>query len=171
MESRMVHIYTGDGKGKTTCAMGLAARCVGRNLKAAIFQFLKTPDSGEVICLQDKIDFFHHDRTFGFLFQMSDEEKKEVEASVRRLWTTAQQVCSNYDLIVLDEVMATISYGFVSLDELISFLKDKKKTTEIVLTGRDAPMQLVELADYVSEIKMIKHPFEQGTASRAGIEY
>ena len=129
MKKGLIHIYCGDGKGKTTAAMGLAIRAAGREKKVFITQFLKSGKSGEII------------------------KKNE------------------YDLLILDEIIATINNGFIELEEVVNFLKNKPDTLEVVMTGRDPKEELIEIANYVTEMKCIKHPFREGIPSRIGIEF
>lgn len=163
----MVHVYTGDGKGKSTCAAGLAARCAGRGQKVAFFQFLKCEPSGECVSLADQISFYRLEEPFGFVFQMSDTEKETVKQNTRMLWDKA---CSmQCDMLVLDELFGAISVGFVLEEELLSFLDNT--SAEVVITGRDAPLKVLEKADYVTEMKCIKHPYDKGVSARCGIEF
>lgn len=170
-----VHIYCGDGKGKTSSAVGLAVRASGRGKKVLIVRFLKTEDSGEVEVLRKipGITVTPCDRTFGFVFRMNEEQKREAGAYFQSRFETAVKnaVEDGVDLLVLDEILASCNYGMVREDDVAEFLKNRPEEMEVVLTGRDPSDRLIELADYVSEIKMIKHPYTQGIGAREGIEY
>ena len=170
-----VHIYCGDGKGKTSSEVGLAVRASGRGKKVLIVRFLKTEDSGEVEVLRKipGITVTPCDRTFGFVFRMNEEQKREAGAYFQSRFETAVKTAveDGVDLLVLDEILASCNYGMVREDDVAEFLKNRPEEMEVVLTGRDPSERLIELADYVSEIKMVKHPYTQGIGAREGIEY
>ncbi len=170
-----VHIYCGDGKGKTTAAMGLAVRAAGRGRKVLIVRFLKTDDSGEVAVLQaiPGITVVPCDRTFGFIFHMNEEQKKEAAQYFTERFRRAAEAAlnDNYDMVIMDEIMASCNYGMVPEELVVEFLENRPEAMEVILTGRDPSGRLKELADYVTEMKMEKHPFTKGIAAREGIEY
>lgn len=170
-----IHIYCGDGKGKTSAAVGLAVRAAGRGRRVLVVRFLKTDDSGEVPVLEavPGITVVPCDRTFGFVFRMTDGQKKEAAAyyteRFRRARTLAEQGAC--DVLILDEIMASCNYGMVPPEEVADFLRRKPEALEVVLTGRDPSEELLGLADYVSEVVMRRHPFTVGVPAREGIEY
>ena len=170
-----VHIYCGDGKGKTSLAVGLAVRASGRGKKVLIVRFLKTEDSGEVEVLRKipGITVTPCDRTFGFVFRMNEEQKREAGAYFQSRFENAVKTAveDGVDLLVLDEILASCNYGMVREDDVAEFLRNRPAEMEVVLTGRDPSDRLIALADYVSEIKMVKHPYTQGIGAREGIEY
>ena len=170
-----VHIYCGDGKGKTSSAVGLAVRASGRGKKVLIVRFLKTEDSGEVEVLRKipGITVTPCDRTFGFVFRMNEEQKREAGAYFQSRFETAVKTAveDGVDLLVLDEILASCNYGMVREDDVAEFLRNRPAEMEVVLTGRDPSDRLIALAEYVSEIKMVKHPYTQGIGAREGIEY
>lgn len=170
-----VHIYCGDGKGKTSAAVGLAVRAAGRGKRVLIVRFLKTDNSGEVEVLRTipGITVTPCDRTFGFVFRMNEQQKREAAEYFQKRFETAvrEAVDGKFDMLILDEIMASCNYGMVSEDDVAEFLKTRPETMEVVLTGRDPSERLISLSDYVSEIKMIKHPYTQGIEAREGIEY
>ena len=174
MEQGLIHIYCGDGKGKSTAAAGLAARAAGRGKQVLVARFLKTDDSGEVAVLSRilGIRLIPCSRTFGFTFQMSDQEKKEAaryyEELFQKAWDQAEQ--EGFDMLVLDEMMAALSAGFVKEEQLLGRLQNRPEGLEVVMTGRNPSERLVEAADYVSEIRKVKHPFDRGIGARTGIE-
>lgn len=175
MELGLIHIYCGDGKGKTTAAMGLGMRAAGRNKKVLLTQFLKSNKTGELNSIEKLSEFFHVVKGVPakkFVWNMNEEEKLEVkkEHTNRFREVTKKVIEEEYDLLILDEVIATINRDFVMLNEVIDFLKNKPKGLEVVMTGRNPKEELIELADYVSEIKAIKHPYNKGIKSRVGIE-
>lgn len=170
-----IHIYCGDGKGKTTAALGLALRAAGRNKKVLIARFLKTDDSGEVTALAQVtgVKVLPCVKTFGFYFQMTGQQKKEAkeyyEEQFQKAWL--QAVEGSYDMLILDEIMAACSYDLVSEQTLIQYLQKKTEGLEVVMTGRNPSESLLHMADYVSEIQKRKHPFDDGIGAREGIEY
>lgn len=168
----MIHIYTGDGKGKTTTGVGLCTRCLGHNKKVAIFQFMKTKNCGEYLTLNTKCDFYYSDIEFGFVFNMTDEEKEVASCSTYRLFEEFSEKYAEYDVILLDEIISAVELGFVNLSKLVNICeKFKNQERELILTGRNVPNKLIEVADYVSEIISVKHPYEKGIPARKGIEY
>lgn len=172
----LVHIYTGDGKGKTTAAVGLGVRASGRGLKVLMIQFLKGVETGEVEALKKLAPGFtiHRGQITGkFMWNMNEEELKELKAAQEDMFKLALEASAggSCDLIILDEIMAAVNTGMVPIQDVVRLVRNKPRSLEIVLTGRDAPKELVELADYVSEINMVKHPFEKGINARKGIEF
>lgn len=175
MELGLIHIYCGDGKGKTTAAMGLGMRAAGRSKKVLLTQFLKSNKTGELNSIEKLSEFFHVVKgapAKKFVWNMNEEEKLEVkkEHTNRFREVTKKAVEEGYDLLILDEIIATINRDFVTLTEVIDFLKNKPEGLEVVMTGRNPKEELIELADYVSEIKAVKHPYNKGIKSRVGIE-
>lgn len=170
-----VHIYCGDGKGKTSAALGLSVRAAGRGKKVLIVRFLKNEDSGEVTALRKipGITVEPCDREFGFVFRMNEEQKTEAARYYQARFESACRKAAeeNYDVLVLDEILAACSYKMVREKDVVSFLDGRSKDLEIVLTGRNPSDSLAERADYLSEIRMKKHPFEKGIPARKGIEY
>lgn len=170
-----VHIYCGDGKGKTTAAIGLAVRACGSGKKVLITRFLKTDHSGEVAVLNDLpgITVTPCEQSFGFFTKMSEQQKKEAAVYYTDLLhdTLLKVKEENYDMLVLDEVMAICNYGLVNESTVLDFLSHRQVGLEVVMTGRNPSRQLIESADYVSEIKKIKHPYDDGVQARKGIEY
>lgn len=175
MREGLIHIYCGDGKGKTTAAIGLAVRAAGSGKKVLIARFLKNEQSGELNSLEKipEIEVLHLRKSFGFYKTLSEKERQECTAMYRELWESVKTRCrtQKFDLVVLDEIMAACRYDMVDLKMLLDFLREKPGGTEVVLTGRNPSEELIELADYVSEIRKVKHPFERGIMAREGIEY
>lgn len=170
-----VHIYCGDGKGKTSAALGLAVRAAGRGRKVLIVRFLKREDSGEVSALRKipEIKVMACEREFGFVFRMNDEERAEAAKYYQQQFEKACKDAAgeNYDVLILDEILAACNYGMVEEKEVLHFLENRPMGLEVVLTGRDPSKDLLAYADYVSEIQMRKHPYEKGVPARRGIEY
>lgn len=173
-----VHIYCGDGKGKTTAAAGLAVRMAGSGGRAVIVRFLKNDDSGEVEALRQirGITVIPCRKTFGFTWQMTEEQKKEAAAFYVGLFREAADMALQYAgqgavLFVMDEVCAAVGSGLLAKEEVIEFLDQCPESMEIVMTGREPLPELMERADYISEIKKVRHPFDKGISARRGIEY
>ena len=169
----LVHIYCGDGKGKTSAAIGLAVRAAGRGKKVLISRFLKTDDSGEVMILKEipGITVLPCEKSFGFLFRMSEEQKKEAASYYQEQFEKTVKMAERYDLLILDEMMASISGKMVPEERVLQFLQENPENLEVVLTGRNPSDRLKEEADYISEILAVRHPYEQGIPAREGIEY
>lgn len=172
MEKGLIHIYTGDGKGKTTAAVGLCYRASLNGYKVGFTSFMKDFSSGECLC-DNLFTIFKSTPFEGFLPQMSqpeiDEAKKAANTHLKEIFNIA--LTEHYDLIVLDEVLVAAKCGIVDKELLIGLLKDKPDFLEVVMTGRDCPEELFECGDYISEIKAVRHPYEKGICARKGIEY
>ena len=171
----LVHLYTGDGKGKTTAALGLALRAAGRGRRVLIAQFLKGRDSGEIHSLArvPGIDVVRLSKDFGFVRSMSAGDLVEVRREHDEMLTQVQQAMASGEssMIVLDEIAAAVRHGLVDLGKVTELIDTRPTGVEIVLTGRDAPDALVARADYITEMHKIKHPLDQGVTARKGIEW
>lgn len=165
-------IHTGDGKGKTTAAFGAALRAAGHGMKTAVVQFIKGSwDYGEAKALEAIPDIEITRIGSGFTWLAEDPE--EPRALAREAWTLSQELAlsEHYDLLVLDEINCAISEGFVSAQEVKELLEERPARLSVVLTGRNAPEELVALADTVTEMKCVKHAFDSGVPAQKGIEY
>lgn len=174
-EKGLIQIYTGEGKGKTTASVGQGVRACGRGLNVYMIQFLKSSDTGEMNILKD-VDGFHVYRfqsERGFFWTLSEEEikevKKETDTAIEFIEKTIREKAC--DVLILDEIMGAISNGLVEIANLLRILEQKPDEMEIIMTGRNVPHELVEIADLVTEMKKIKHPFDKGIGARKGIEY
>ena len=171
----LVHLYTGEGKGKTTAALGLALRAAGRGRHVLIVQFLKGRDSGEVHSLEQVpgIDVVRLSKDYGFAKSMSAEDLVEVRREHDEMLIHVQQAMSSsdYGMIVLDEIAPAVQHGLVDWEKLTDLIDDRPAGMEIVMTGRNAPESLVQRADYITEMHKIKHPFDRGVTARKGIEW
>ena len=217
-----VHLYCGDGKGKTTAAIGLAIRAAGTGKQVVVARFLKTDQSGEVEILKrlPEVTLIPCEKTFGFTWNMTDEVKREAAAYYKSVFEAACReavkwckdaenskneklqnkenaseiseegtadaelkksgsdvpekkiFCETCDvLLVLDEVCASLSSGLLNLADIVEFLDHRPANLEVVMTGRKPPKELLLRADYVTEMKKMKHPFDQKILARRGIEY
>jgi cob(I)alamin adenosyltransferase len=175
MERGLIHIYTGDGKGKTTAAMGLALRAAGHKKKVYILQFLKARSTGEVSILKELpyITFVRANTSPKFVFEMNEAEREQLQLETDLAWSRLVKVTGDteYELVILDEIMGAIDNHLLSLKQVIELVNEKSPGLELVLTGRNASPELVKLADYVTEMKMIKHPYQENIPARKGIEF
>ena len=168
----LIHIYCGDGKGKTTAATGLALRCAGAGYKVLISRFLKNDNSCELSILNQisNITVVQTKKEFGFFSSMSEEQIIEASEYYSEQLKNAFIDSEYYDMLFLDEINVAVSLGLISEDLLIDLISHKKDNLELVLTGRNPSERVTSLADYVSEIKCIRHPYNQGVTARIGIE-
>lgn len=172
----MLQIYCGDGKGKTTAAFGLAARASGGGYKVVIAQFLKGRPSGEVaaIATLPGVTLLRAPLPDTFSWQMTPQQREQVLELHNDLFARAADCCGEEKtLLVLDELLGALSEQLLDSKPVLDFLRGlgQQETLEVVITGRNPPPALLELADYVTEMKKIKHPFDKGAPMRAGIEY
>lgn len=164
----MIHVYTGNGKGKTTAAIGLAVRAYGRKKRVKIIQFMKSGGYGEITALKKLgIDVEQFGRTE--FVNRDNPEREDIELAERALARafSALPLC---DLLVLDEINVAIDYKLIELEDVLK-LMEKAKNIELVLTGRYAKEEIIERADYVTEMREIKHPYRKGIEGREGIEF
>lgn len=171
----LVHIYTGEGKGKTTAAVGLAARAAGQGLKVLFVQFFKedSAPSGEKDFLRNAgVDLVRSNERHP-MFTGARIDLEAVRQSVVGTYEAAKEklMQGGYDLAVFDEIMSAINGGWIKAADLIGFLDSKPEGLEVALTGRNAPVELVQRADYVTEMLKIKHPFDEGVQARRGIDF
>lgn len=169
----MVHIYCGDGKGKTTCAMGLAVRAAGHGRKVVVAQFLKGSNSGERAVLESlpTVNCLPVPETIKFIFAMDEQEKAQARAQMTAAFAQAVEASRDSDLLVLDELCGAITTGMVPLEDVLAFLDNRPEGLEVVITGRDPAPSLQERADYITEMRKVKHPFDKGVNAREGIEW
>lgn len=168
----LVQVYTGSGKGKTTASLGLGFRAAGRGLNVLMIQFLKPPEEyGEHISAE-RFDNFEI-CPMGLDHMLSKIPRKEdIELAERTLEKAREEIYSGrYDLVILDEINVAMSWKLLDPAQVISMLKGRPANIEIVLTGRCAPDEIIEYADLVTEMRMIKHPFDTGLKARKGIEF
>lgn len=170
----LVSIFTGDGKGKTTAAIGTAVRAAGHGLRVFIVFFAKGDEypRGEANALSKLPDI-----TITSCQHKNWIDKENIKAEDKKLAKSAlitareAMLNGNYNLIVLDEINIAINYGLVSLDEVVKFVNDKPQNVELILTGRYAEPELVQMADLVTEMLMVKHPYSKGVKAHRGIDY
>ena len=170
---RMIHVYTGEGKGKTTAAFGLALRALGSGKKVVIVQFMKgRKDVGEYkmgkklqgmeVHLFGRAELVDPLQPLSIDFELAQEglrfAKKRIEEKPP-------------DLLILDEVNVAIKFGLLNVNDVLAFMRNTPASVELVLTGRHAPKEIIEKADLVTEMKEISHPFEEGVPAREGVEF
>ena len=169
-----IHIYCGDGKGKTTTGMGLCARAAGYGYRVLVYQFMKDNSTSERKLLEQSpnITFLDGLTSEKFSFQMTPQEKADRKRYYEEQFSlvTRKAALENFDVLFLDELIYTIRAGLFDENLLLTYLDQKPDHLEIILTGQDPGPALVEKADYVSEIRKIKHPFDRGLPARKGIE-
>ncbi len=171
----LIHLYTGDGKGKTTAAIGLAVRAAGAGEKVVFAQFMKGQKTSELPSLinLDNIRVIRNEKNLGW-FKDADAEKKN---EFRRMHNEALDeitniiLANNCDVLVLDEVTYPVNYEIINIEKLLSILDMKEGRPEIIMTGRNASEELRKRADYITEMKCIEHPYSKGVPARKGIEY
>lgn len=169
----MMHLYYGDGKGKTTAALGLALRWVGRGGSVLVAQFLKGADSGERLALEQlpNVTLLPVPETLPFCWTMTEAERQRAGCQCRTLLEQVEQARTPECLVVLDEVCAAVRTGLLPAEQVDNFLDQLPPEGEVVLTGRDPLPQWLQRADYVTEMKAVRHPYDRGIPARPGVEY
>lgn len=168
-----IHIYYGDGKGKTTAAMGQAIRAAGCGLRVLVFQFMKDNSSSERRVLEQisKITCLPGRSRVKFFSQMNGDEKAEAKHYYTKALDEIVKFCAPFDVLVLDEILDVVHYKLLNEDKLLSFLQHKPRGLEIVMTGHEVSERLLEIGDYVTLMQKQKHPFDKGKLAREGIEF
>ncbi len=167
----LIHVYTGEGKGKSTASIGLSVRALGAGKRVAFVQFMKGVESSELAPLKQLgITVVRTGTVTKFIPYMNDEEKARCAREQREGFERAVALAESVDLLVLDEIISAMTTGMVPEEDVVSFLKTRPSALEVVLTGRDVPQKIRDMADYFSDIKAVKHPYDQGIQARRGIE-
>ncbi|NPV13341.1 cob(I)yrinic acid a,c-diamide adenosyltransferase [candidate division WOR-3 bacterium] len=169
----MIEIYTGDGKGKTTAAFGLALRAAGHNWRVLIVQFMKgDPEYGEVKAVKFVPGIELHQFGLKTFVKRGSPDEEDVRLAQKGLEFAKEAIKGKkYQMVILDEVNVAIDYGLLSLSDVLQLIKDCPREVELVLTGRNAQPELIAVADLVSEVREIKHPFQKGVVNRVGIDH
>ncbi|MEA1986802.1 MAG: cob(I)yrinic acid a,c-diamide adenosyltransferase [Candidatus Marinimicrobia bacterium] len=174
-ENGLVIIFTGNGKGKTTASLGTAFRSLGYGWNVCIVQFIKGDwNYGEMDAVKLVPNIELHQMGRGFCKIMGDnipEEEHRKSAEFALEFATEKMNSNKYELMILDEVFVAISTGILSEKKVIEFIKQKPKEVNLILTGRDATKKIIEIADLVSEMKEIKHPYQKGILAKKGIDF
>ncbi len=175
MKKGLIIVFTGNGKGKTTAAMGQALRAVGQGLKVLMLQFIKgTWDYGELESIKRlEPDFEIQPLGKGFIRSNSKLDENEAQENVNQSWKQARNeiLSDKYDMIILDEINYVISYGLLPVEEVLALFEEKPDRLHLILTGRDAHQSIVERADLVTEMNEIKHQYSKGIKAQKGIEF
>ncbi len=172
-EMGLLMVFTGPGKGKTTAAFGMALRAIGHGMRVGVVQFIKGgQDSAERAALSrfENVDF----QIIGDGFTWLTQNRQQDMATAERAWAEADRMIGDprYDLVILDELNIVLNYGYLDLARVLATFSNRRPELHIAVTGRNAPAVLVELADLVSEIRAVKHPYrEQGVKAQRGIEF
>lgn len=176
LEKGYIQIYTGDGKGKTTAAVGLGVRAAGNEYKVYMVQFLKGGFTGELKSAE-KLDpyfkIFRFEKKRGFFWTLNEQEKAELKKEIQDAISFCKKVLEEgqCDILIMDEVMGALSNKLVSEEQLLELMDKKPKNIELILTGRNVPESIMKKANLVTEMKAIKHYFEEGVPARQGIEF
>ena len=173
LERGLAQVYTGNGKGKTSAAFGLALRAVGRGMRVFMIQFIKGGfDYGELYVVDKLPNLTLKAFGRGKFVTEKPARKEDGELASEALALAEETVKGGrYDVVILDEVNVALSLKLISLEKVLQLIKEKPKHVELVLTGRDAPEEIVEAADLVTEMREVKHPYKKGFPARKGIEY
>ena len=174
MEKGLMHIYHGDGKGKTTAAVGLAVRAAGAGMRVAFVQFMKDGTSAELNVLKriDGIEVYAIQNTYGFTWNMRDDDRIQLrmqnDKSIKAMIKAVKEEL--YQMIIVDEMLSAYQGGFVDKSTVLALMQLCKGSIELVFTGRNPAKELLDRADYITEMKKERHPYEKGITARAGIE-
>ena len=174
IEKGLLMVHTGTGKGKSTAAFGLALRMIGRGRKVGVVQFIKGAwSTGEKIALESMAPDMVEWHALGEGFTWETQDKERDIAACRKAWETAVAMIANpeFGLVVLDELNIALRYDYLSLDEVLAGLDARPKDLHVVVTGRNAKAPLLEAADLVTEMTLVKHHFKAGVKTQEGIEY
>lgn len=170
----LIHIYCGDGKGKTTASIGLAVRAAGAEKRVLFVQFFKNGTSSELKILEQlaQVETDVCKTHYGFFKRMNELQRQQAARDYTALLDGAlEKARCGVDLLVLDEVISACNHRIVPEDRILTFLKGKPEELEVVLTGRDPSQALLETADYVTQMKKVKHPYDRGVMARRGVEF
>lgn len=170
MDKGLLHVYCGDGKGKTTAAMGLALRALGNGKQVCVVQFLKSGTSGELAPLQTLgAQVISGGGCGKFSFQMNDREREETRFMHNQYLQKAAEC--HADLLILDEACAALSTGLIDEELLKKTVLGRPEGQELVITGRNPSQWMLDAADYITEMECRRHPYEKGIGARRGVEY
>ncbi len=174
IEKGLIIVNTGKGKGKSTAAFGMVLRALGHGMKVAVIQFIKgSREIGEKKALAafgDQVHFFACGE--GFTWETQNLEKDKALA--RKTWEEAEKVLmpgSDFDMVVLDELNVVLKYGYLSLDDVMPALMARPGMQHVIITGRNAPDELIDMADLATEMTLVKHPFRSGVKAQRGVEF
>lgn len=172
-EKGLLIVHTGKGKGKTTAAMGMVARAIGHGQKVGVVQFVKGAwETGEKVVLDafpDQVTV----KVMGEGFTWETQDRARDIAAARRAWEAAKAMILDpaYRMVLCDEMNIVLRYDYLPIDEVVDFLRRRPADTHVIVTGRNARDELIEAADLVTEMTLVKHPFRDGVKAQAGIEF
>lgn len=172
---KLLHIYCGDGKGKTTASVGAVIRAIGNEMKVLFVQFLKNTPTGEIEILKnfDNVTILRGKDGDGFTFWMTEEQKENTKKIHNKNLCMAFEYIKEYkfDMVVFDEIIDAYNYNLIDKKMIDEFLINIPRNIEIIMTGRNPSKEMIKYADYVTEMKKIKHPYNKGIVARKGIEF
>lgn len=172
-EKGLIIVHTGKGKGKSTAAFGMVLRCLGHGKKVGVVQYIKGKwDTGERVVLEKFPDLIEI-KALGEGFTWETQDRARDIAFARAAWDESKRMMNDesFDFVLLDEINIALRYDYLPIDEVLDFLKAKRPNLHVVLTGRNAKDELIAIADLVTEMEMIKHPFRDGVKAQAGVEF
>ncbi len=169
----LVIVYTGDGKGKTTAAMGQALRAIGHGMKVLVLQFMKGKKYGEVLAAEKYLpDLTIYQCGLDSFVMRNNPAPVDIDLAQQGLEMAKKALSSgDYQMVILDEINVAMDFGLLSVDDVAAMIKGKASAVDLILTGRYAPPEIIELADTVSDVQEIKHHYAKGIKERAGIEF
>ncbi|QQS35787.1 MAG: cob(I)yrinic acid a,c-diamide adenosyltransferase [Ignavibacteriales bacterium] len=173
LEKGFIQIYTGNGKGKTTAAIGQAIRAAGFGLRTYIVQFMKEFPYNELKSLNSLNEWIEIEQFAGddFVYKKELPPDEEIQKALKGMSSAKNKMLSNdFDIIILDEILVSIYFRLITTEQVLAFLNEKPSEVEIILTGRYCPQEIIDKADLVTEMKEVKHYYQQGVLSRRGIE-
>jgi cob(I)alamin adenosyltransferase len=172
-EKGLIIVNTGAGKGKTSAALGLAFRALGQGMKVGIIQFIKGAIPTGEAALASRLGPDLVMRTMGDGFTWNTQDREKDTASARAAWDTALSLLhdESFDMVILDELNVVLKHSYLPWEEVQAELRDKRPMLHVVITGRNARDELIEMADLVTEMKLIKHPYRSGIKAQKGVEY
>lgn len=175
MTRGLIHVYHGNGKGKTTAAVGLSVRALGCGKRVIFSQFMKGQETGEIEALSHlpKVTILRSQKDFPFYSQMSDEQKQEIRDIHNDILEKLSEIVANKqaDLIIMDEITYPYKWGLINRDRFLQLMEACRGNVELVLTGRNPDDVMLDKADYITEMKCLRHPYEKGIMAREGIEF
>ncbi|WP_291582768.1 cob(I)yrinic acid a,c-diamide adenosyltransferase [Clostridium sp. UBA6640] len=171
-----IQIYTGNGKGKTTAAVGLATRAAGNEFKVTMVQFLKSGSTGELESakkLSPHFNIYRFEKPRGFFWTLNDDQKAELKEEIQEAYRFCLKVMADKqcDILIMDEIMGALGNELVSEEQLLELMDKKPKDMELIMTGRNVPERIMEKANLVTEMKDVKHYFNEGVPARKGVEF
>lgn len=172
-EKGLIIVHTGKGKGKSTAAFGMVLRCLGHGKKVGVVQYIKGKwDTGERTILEKFPDLIEI-KALGEGFTWETQDRARDIAFARAAWDESKRMMSDpsFDFVLMDEINIALRYDYLPIEEVIEFLKGKRPDLHVVLTGRNAKDELIAIADLVTEMEMVKHPFRDGVKAQAGVEF